>query len=230
MIDMIINIRDGISVGEIVLIIILLTSLVGSYYWLIKKAMNHRSTVSTTHIIDENRLIQPEDNFENKFPGLGFRNIYSVECNGAGIYICDPTYISDVYNSKDDISNYLRNYGAFLMDFGGDFSSPIWWKYPYALFPLSWHYSSDGFIPPNDANMLVDDIGVDSGSVMFLPSTEVLPSELKSIFSRLLEERNAFLMPASKGTWTLFYEQYDPPQANMMNLYRNIVMKYEGGS
>ena len=227
---MIINVRDGISIGEIVLIIILLTILIGIYFWMFKKSLDQRSAFRNTHIIDENRLVQPEDDFEKPFPGLGFRNVYSIECTGAGIYICDPTYISDIYNSKDDISIYLRNYGSFLMDFGGDFSSPIWWKDPYALFPLSWHYSLDGFSPPNDADMLVDDIGVDSGSLMFLPSTETIPPELESIIIRLLEDRNAVLMPAPKGIWTLFYEQYDPPQANMMNLYRNIVMKYEGGS
>ncbi len=181
-------------------------------------------------MINEKRLIYPVDDFENAFPGLGFRNIFTVESIGLGIFICDPIYISDVYNSKDEISSYLRKKGSFLMDFGGDFSSPIWWKDPYALFPLSRHYSLDEFIPPQDAEMLVDDIGVDSGSLVFLPPTETMPTELGSILTKLIGERNAVLMPAPKGIWSLFYEQYDPPQDNMAGLYRNIVLKFEGGS
>jgi len=181
-------------------------------------------------MIDEKRLITPSDDFENAFPGLGFRNIFSVESYGLGIFICDPTYISDVYNSKDDLSSFLRKHGSFLMDFGGDFSSPIWWQDPYALFPLSRHYSLDNFVPPKGAEMIVDDIGVDSGSLVFLPSIDAIPQELESILDKLIGERNAVLMPALKGIWTFFYEQYDPPQENMTGLYRNIVMKYEDGS
>jgi hypothetical protein len=181
-------------------------------------------------MIDEKRLISPSDDFISTFPGLGFRNVFTINCTGAGIYICDPIYISDVYNSKDDISSYLKKHGAFLMDFGGDFASPIWWKYPYALIPLSLHYPEGGFIPPDGAKIICDEIGVDSGSLIFLPSTQSLSSELKSILDKLVEERNSFLMAATNGIWTLFYEQYDPPQENLVGLYRNIVLKYEGGS
>ena len=121
----------------------------------------------------------------------------------------------------------LVNKAPSLWTLAVDFSSPIWWRDPYALFPKSRHYSLDEFIPPQDAEMLVDDIGVDSGSLVFLPSTETMPTELGSTLTKLIGERNAVLMPAPKGIWSLFYEQFDPPQDNMTGLYRNIVLKIE---
>ena len=54
-------------------------------------------------MINEKRLISPLDDFENAFPGLVFRNNFTLESIGLGIFICDPIYISDVYNSMDEI-------------------------------------------------------------------------------------------------------------------------------
>lgn len=178
-------------------------------------------------MIETEKLMHPEDDFVSAFPGLGFQNRFCVQTTGEPIVVCDPTYIADVYNSEDEVAASVRKNGAFLMDFGGDSSCPVFWKSPYVLFPLSMHLSDDERDAPLDAKVWAEVIGTDSGSFVFLPYSDALLPEVKVSILNLIEEGNAALLPAPPGTWTLMYEQFEPPQDNMIALYRNIVLRRE---
>lgn len=179
-------------------------------------------------MVKKDRLIEPTDDFVSGFPNAGFCNRKVLQTNGEPILVCDPTYIADVYNSQDDVAAYIRAYGVFLMEFGGDASCPIWWKPPFILLPLSMHLDGDVKMP-DDVEVWVNEIGTDSGSFVFLPLSDGLPEKLMSAVLVQVELGNAALLPVPSGSWTAMYEQFDAPQANMRQLYRNIVIVHSGG-
>ena len=105
-------------------------------------------------MIDKTRLIKPTDDFKSAFAGLGFRNNRSLRTAGEKVLLVDPTYVADVYNSIDEDASYLRKHGLFLMDFGGDTSTPVWWKMPYLLMPISNHLSKQDLELPRGTKVL----------------------------------------------------------------------------
>ena len=80
-------------------------------------------------MIQRTRLIKPPERFQGQFsdaPEIDFRDIYQFQTSGEPILVTDPTYLADVYNSKDPDASFLRAHGVFLMDFGGDTGGPVW--------------------------------------------------------------------------------------------------------
>ncbi|HMQ05051.1 MAG TPA: hypothetical protein PKD26_14115 [Pyrinomonadaceae bacterium] len=174
------------------------------------------------------RLVEPADDFVATFPGLNFRNRRSLVTHGEKILLVDPIYIADVYNSTDDVASFLRDRGLFLMDFGGDTAVPVWWKPPFLLMPISMHHEK--LDAPSGAEVLAEEIGCDSGSFVFLPLSADMPCGVQSQVKEVLGENNAFALGLPPGHWTAFYEQFEAPQANMLGLYRNVVLKHSPSS
>jgi hypothetical protein len=175
-------------------------------------------------MVQEDRLISPPDDFEKAFPGLGFPNKFILETTGEPILVTDPTYLADVYNTRDEESDFLRSRGVFLMDFGGDISCPALWKSPYLLLPL---VDNDDSAAQEEAAALTNEIACDSGSLVFLPYRPPFPASLKDVIAALLQENNAWLLSLPAGRWHFYYEQYPSPSPNQAGLFRNIVARHE---
>jgi hypothetical protein len=175
-------------------------------------------------VIETRRLIKPGDDFRAAFPGLNFRNRRILVTAGEKVLLVDPTYIADVYNSTDEVASFLRDRGLFLMDFGGDTAVPVWWKPPFLVMPTSTHH--ENLDAPLGAKILTEEIGCDSGSFVFLPLPADIPRGVQSKVKEVLGENNAVALRLPAGRWTAFYEQFDAREANMVGLYRNIVLKH----
>ena len=59
-------------------------------------------------MVDKTRLIKAADDFKSAFPGLNFRNRRSLVTAGEKVLLVDPTYIADVYDSRDETAALLR--------------------------------------------------------------------------------------------------------------------------
>jgi hypothetical protein len=177
-------------------------------------------------VVVKTRLVRPADDFKLAFPGLGFRNSFGLRTAGEKILLVDPTYLADVYNAGDELATYLRAKGLFLMDFGGDIAAPVWWKPPFLVIPASTHLAESDRVPEQGVKVLVEEIGCDSGSFVFLPLPAELPRKIRAKVRELLDENNAVALRLPAGKWTAYYEQFKAPQKNMMGLYRNIVLKH----
>jgi len=175
-------------------------------------------------VVETQRLIEPEDDFVAAFPGLNFRNRRSLITVGEKILLVDPIYVADVYNSTDEIASFLRDRGLFLMDFGGDTAVPVWWKEPFLVMPISMHHENRD--APSGAEVLAKEIGCDSGSFVFLPLSVDMPPAVQSKVKEVLGKNIAVALPLPAGCWIAFYEQFEAPEANMLNLYRNVVLKH----
>jgi hypothetical protein len=177
-------------------------------------------------VIETRRLIIPADDFKSAFPGLNFRNRRTLVTAGEKVLLVDPTYIADVYNSADELASFLRDKGLFLMDFGGDTATPVWWKPPFLVMPISMHLSGDDLKPPKGVKVLAKEIECDSGSFVFLPLSSTLPSSVRRKVKEVLDGMHAVSIRLPAGRWMACYEQFEPPQKNMVGLYRNIVLKH----
>ncbi len=175
-------------------------------------------------IVDPNRLIRPECTLCRDFPGLGFRDVFSFETSGEPVLLTDPTYLADVYNSRDEVASFLRAHGVFVADFGGDTGGPVWWQPPFVSFRIATSSSDQYPEPPEGVIALAEEVGTDSGSFVFLPLTDDLPPDLRAEVDRVLAENNGVLLPLPAGRWSVFYEQLDGTPESW---YRNIVLKWE---
>jgi hypothetical protein len=90
--------------------------------------------------------------------------------------------------------------------------------------PISMHHET--LDTPSGAKVLTEEIGCDSGSLLFLPVSPDIPRGVRSKVKEVLGENNAVALRLPAGRWTAFYEQFEAPQANMVGLYRNVVLKH----
>jgi hypothetical protein len=184
------------------------------------------SRTNTDSIVETKRLIVPADEGLEKIgEGLKFRGEFWLETRGEPVLLTDPTYLADVYNSKDDEkATYVREHGVLLLDFGGDTGSPVWWRPPYLILPLSMHYKAD-LSPGEDVKVFAREVSCDSGSFVFLPVTDEMPTSLKKEIQEVIQKGHGALLPLPPGRYSFFYEQFDAPQSNMASMYRNIVVR-----
>lgn len=174
------------------------------------------------------RLIDPSDDFRSAFPGLNFRDAYTLTTHGEQILITDPTYLADVYNSTDEAAAFLREKGVFLMQFGGDVRCPVWWQPPYLILPISNSIAEDE-MPPADVEVLANEVFTDSGSFIFLPLTTELHPEVEDKVHEALREESGVALSLPAGRWRFYYEQFPAPGENLVGLYRNVIAHHEGG-
>lgn len=179
-------------------------------------------------MVEVERLIPPDDNFCSLFPGLGFRDVYSLVTAGEPVLVTDPIYVADVYNSTDEPSLFLKNRGVFIGNFGGDIRCPIWCQPPFLILPIS-NCDPDDAEPPEGIEVLAEDIHCDSGSLVFLPMTGDLPEKLSRSIEQVLHDHNGVVLNIPGGKWVFYYEQFPAPSQQLAGLFRNVVVQHESG-
>lgn len=172
-------------------------------------------------LVNPEHLIRPDDNFREGYPLLDFSEIFFFENTDDMVLITDPTYLADIYNSTDKLASFLRQHGVIVMNFGGDVSTPIWFQKPYLIIPIALDTSSENI--PNDIEVLVEEIGTDSGSFIFLPITDKTPIALMEKINNVVSNKNGVFLQIPKGKWNVLYEQRGEPEEKYPTLYRNIV-------
>lgn len=173
-------------------------------------------------MVERFRLIKPEFNLRVRFPALDFSDRGTFQTGGEAVLVTDPTYLADVYNSQEDTASFVRQHGVIVWDFGGDTSGPVWWQPPF----LKIAFAIDHGEPPPSATVLADEVGCDSGSLVFLPLTKALPSRLRAHVDRVLVANSGVALPLPAGTWTVRYEQHDSEEWDAEH-FRDIVALWE---
>jgi hypothetical protein len=168
-------------------------------------------------MIDENRLIPPDDEPETSF---------TLVTQGEPWLVTDPTFIADYFNEDDPHSQFIRRTGVVLANFGGDVPCRIWWRRPYLVAAMSAHLGGDPQVPEG-LEFASDDVAIDSGSLMFLPLTAAIPSDLQPLITECLEKFGGCRIELPAGRWTFFYEQHDPEEQGEELSNRNIVVFYK---
>ena len=138
--------------------------------------------------------------------------------------ITDPIFLADVYNVNDDpVAGYLGTTGVFVGDFGGDESCAVWWQEPFLLLPLSLHLPHDPATVAG-AVRIVDEVGCDSGSFLFLPIRDDQPAPVGFAVNKVLAKWLGARIQLPPGRYQVFYEQHNPPKGLPLTFGRNIVV------
>ncbi len=168
------------------------------------------------------RLVKPKFNLRARFPALDFSDRGTFQTGGEAVLVTDPIYLTDVYNSQEGTASFVRQHGVIVWDFGGDTSGPVWWQPP----SLKIAFALDSGEPPPSATVMADEVGCDSGSLVFLPLTKALPPGLRAQVDRVLVANSGVALTLPAGTWTVWYEQHDSEEWNA-EFFRDIVALWE---
>ena len=169
------------------------------------------------------RLVPIEYDLQQYFPDFSWNESPRLNVGLEPVLLVDPIYLADVYNETSDDASYVRNNGTFLVNFGGDWSGPVWLTETFLLIPTSWNNPSPP-IAPVAAVTLCEEIGCDSGSFVLLPLLQAIHVDLRRKIDECIELKNAAMLNMPPGSWDVKFEQFTPPRENMTALYRNIVV------
>ena len=136
-----------------------------------------------------------------------------IDFSNAGILL-------NPYNSPE--ASYVRSHGVIVGSYICPESIPVLWRDPFLLLPLSRHLKKNfnGYI---DMANIVGSVSCPSGAFLMLPFQEDMPDPLNKGLEDALGSGTAVKINVPKGTYRVFYEQYEAPAGAEEECYRNIV-------
>jgi hypothetical protein len=180
-------------------------------------------------IVDESRLI-PIPDLREWYPKLNFSGRSELVTAGEPIFATDPIYLADIFNPNDDPhATYLREKGVVVSDFGGDTAVPVWWKPPFLVAPTALFKLQK---KPPGAKRLVEVIGCDSASFVFLVLNDDVPAALRREIDKVEQQRVGARLKLPAGTYRFHLEQFTPEEEHKQwpHWYRNVVARRTDGA
>jgi hypothetical protein len=189
--------------------------------------------------IDKNRYISNHD-LANKntmwkswFSKIGIDTTSNdLTISSGRMLIVDPVYLADIYNENGEKEQFLKQKGILLNDFGGDVGGPILRTEEGGIMvflvfdrvdsegrPI---FNPDQFEIPDSEEILLDGLGCDSGSYIFLDYSRELCSHFRQ---ELSDNANLYaLIKVSNGTYRIGYEQWETDEKTPYEAWkRNLV-------
>ncbi|MBW1751924.1 MAG: hypothetical protein JRJ46_02210 [Deltaproteobacteria bacterium] len=141
------------------------------------------------------------------------------------LLIIDLTHIGDLLNSYNSPSaSYVRTHGVIVAGHRRDVTCPVLWSDPFLLLALSSHLD-EKIMDCADIGEVVGNISCPAGSFLFLPVHKDIPKPLNSLMDEALTKETGVKIKLPKGTYRVFYEQFEVPEGIKKEHYQNIVVQ-----
>ena len=141
------------------------------------------------------------------------------------LLIADLTHIGSIMNQYNNPSaSYVRINGVIVGSYNRDVACPVLWNDPFLLLPLS-HHLKENFKVYADIGKVVGSVSCLSGSFLLLPIREDITTSLGSMMDEALASEDGVKIKLPKGTYRVFYEQFDVPEGAKKELYQNIAVQ-----
>ena len=141
------------------------------------------------------------------------------------LQIVDLIYIGDTLNPYNSLSaSYVRTHGVIVSSYRRDAACPVLWDPPFLVLPLSYHLK-ENLGDYTDIGKIVGNISCPSGSFLFLPVREDIPTPLGALMDEALKKETGGKIKVSNGTYRVFYEQFEVPAGSKREFYQNIVVQ-----
>lgn len=141
------------------------------------------------------------------------------------LLIVDMSHIGDILNPYNSPSaSYVRTHGVIVSVYHPEGDRPVLWDDPFLLIPLS-HHLKDNITGYADIGEIVGSVSRPSGSFLFLPVREDIPTILDSLMNEALASEGGVKIKLPNGTYRIFYEQFEVPEGSKPDFYRNIVVQ-----
>jgi len=145
--------------------------------------------------------------------------------NNELLLIVDMSNIGNILNPFNSTSaSYVRTHGVIVCSYSRDASCPVLWCSPTLLLPLSYHIKKH-LRSYKDIGEVVGNVSCPSGSFLLLPVREDIPLPLGSQMGEALASGGGVKIKLPKGTYRVFYEQFDVPEGSKQEFYQNIVVQ-----
>jgi hypothetical protein len=141
------------------------------------------------------------------------------------LLIIDLTHIGDLlnpYNSPP--ASYVRTHGVIVAGHSRDVACPVLWSDPFLLIVSSNHLDEKTTVYA-DIGEIVGNVSCPGGSFLFLPVQKDIPKPLNSLLDETLTKETGVKIKLPKGTYRVFYEQFEVPEGTQKEYYQNIVVQ-----
>ena len=140
------------------------------------------------------------------------------------LLIADLTHIGSIMNPYNNPSaSYVRTNGVIVGSYNRDVACPVLWNDPFLLLPLS-HHLKENFKVYAGIGKVVGSVSCPSGSFILLPIREDIPTSLGSMMDEAIVKETGVRIKLPKGTYRVFYEQFEVPEGAKKEVYQNIVV------
>lgn len=141
------------------------------------------------------------------------------------LLIADLTHIGSIMNPYNNPSaSYVRTNGVIVGSYNRDVACPVLWNDPFLLLPLS-HHLKENFKVYADIGKVVGSVSCPSGSFILLPIREDIPTSLGSMMDEAIVKETGVRIKLPKGTYRVFYEQFEAPEGFNKEFYQNIAIQ-----
>ena len=141
------------------------------------------------------------------------------------LLIIDLTHIGDLLNPYNSpTASYVRTHGVIVGSHSRDVACPVLWGDPFLLLVSSNHLDekTTGY---TDIGGVVGNVSCPGGSFLFLPVQKDIPKPLNSLMDEALTKETGVKIKLPKGTYRVFYEQFEVPEGTKKEYYQNIVVQ-----
>ena len=141
------------------------------------------------------------------------------------LLIVDLTYIGNLLNPYNSPSaSYVRTHGVIVASHSRNIARPVLWVDPFLLLVLSSHLD-EKIMSYADIGEVVGNVSCPGGSFLFLPVQKDIPKPLNSLLDEALTKETGVKIKLPKGTYRVFYEQFEVPEGTKKEYYQNIVVQ-----
>ena len=141
------------------------------------------------------------------------------------LLIIDLSQIGNLLNPYNSPSaSYVRTHGVIVASHSRSASCPVLWGDPFLLLGLSNHLD-EKIMGCADIGEVVGNVSCPGGSFLFLPFQKDIPKHLNSLMNEALKKETGLKIKLPKGTYRVFYEQFEVPEKTKKEYYQNIVVQ-----
>jgi len=141
------------------------------------------------------------------------------------LLIIDLAHIGNLLNPYNSPSaSYVRTHGVIVAGHSRNVACPVLWGDPFLLLVLSSHLD-EKIMGYADIGEVVGNVPCPAGSFLLLPVQKDIPKPLNSLMDEALTKETGVKIKLPKGTYRVFYEQFEVPEGIKKEHYQNIVVQ-----
>jgi len=145
--------------------------------------------------------------------------------NNELLLIVDMAHMGSIMNPYNSPSaSYVRTHGVIVASDTRPESSPVLWRDPFLLLPLSCHLSED-LTAYEEVGKVLGKVSCSSGTFLLVPIRKDVPESLGSLMSEASAKKTGAQIKIPNGTYRVFYEQFEVPEGAKKELYQNIAVQ-----
>ena len=140
------------------------------------------------------------------------------------LLIIDFAHMGNILNPFNSPSAYyVRTHGVIVTSYIKNDSCSVIWNDPFLLLPMS-HHLNGKLMGYTEVGKVVGDVFCPSGSFLLLSIRDDMPAPLISLMEAALIKQAGLKVELPRGTYRVFYEQFDVPEGSKKEYYQNIVV------